>query len=185
MIKIFGVGRGKRAEESKDGGTPAEPAVKKRQPGEIRMQKELDEMELPPQVTIDFPDKNNLMSFTITIAPDEGYWKGASYTFVFSVAPLYPHEAPKVKCETKIYHPNIDLQGNVCLNILREDWKPVLSISSVVYGLLYLFLEPNPGDPLNHEAAEVLRNNRVEFGRLVARSLQGGSVAGQTFPRLV
>ena len=55
----------------------------------------------------------------------------------------------QVKCEQKIYHPNIDLEGNVCLNILREDWKPVLTINSVVYGLQYLFLEPNPDDPLN------------------------------------
>jgi hypothetical protein len=39
-----------------------------------------------------------------------------------------------------VYHPNIDLEGNICLNILREDWKPVLSISSVVYGLQFLFL---------------------------------------------
>ncbi|CAK9107579.1 unnamed protein product [Durusdinium trenchii] len=140
-------------------------------------------MELPPQCHIDFPDKNNLMHFNITISPDEGFWKGASYTFVFNVAALYPHEAPKVKCETKIYHPNIDMQGNVCLNILREDWKPVLSISLVVYGLLYLFLEPNPGDPLNHEAAEVLRNNRGEFGRIVARTLRGGAVAGHAFPK--
>merc|ERR1719240_1044416 len=127
-------------------------------------------------------DKNNLMNFHITIAPDEGLWKGAQYTFNFMVAPLYPHEAPKVKCETKIYHPNIDLSGNICLNILREDWKPVLSISSVVYGLLYLFLEPNAGDPLNHEAAQLLRNNAGEFARLVARSLRGGTVAGQSFP---
>merc|ERR1719230_2063910 len=187
MIKIFGVGRGKRgkrseAENTTEGG---EAPVKKRQPGEIRMQKELDEMELPPQVRIEFPNKDNLMNFNIHISPDEGFWKGATYSFVFTVAPLYPHEAPKVKCETKIYHPNIDLQGNVCLNILREDWKPVLAISSVVYGLLYLFLEPNPGDPLNHEAAEALRNNRAEFGRMVSRTLRGGSVAGQTFPKLM
>lgn len=40
----------------------------------------------------------------------------------------------------QVYHPNIDLEGNVCLNILREDWKPVLSINSVIYGLQYLFL---------------------------------------------
>jgi hypothetical protein len=40
----------------------------------------------------------------------------------------------------QVYHPNIDLDGNICLNILREDWKPVLSISSVVYGLQFLFL---------------------------------------------
>ena len=40
----------------------------------------------------------------------------------------------------QVYHPNIDLEGHICLNILREDWKPVLSISSVVYGLQFLFL---------------------------------------------
>lgn len=93
---------------------------------------------------------------------------------------MYPHEPPKVRCQTKvstrcidtsmkhgrsivivltdtiptrqIYHPNIDLEGNVCLNILREDWKPVLDINSVIYGLIYLFYEPNPDDPLNRGA---------------------------------
>ncbi len=39
-----------------------------------------------------------------------------------------------------MYHPNIDPEGNVCLNILREDWKPVLTISSLIYGLNFLFL---------------------------------------------
>lgn len=40
----------------------------------------------------------------------------------------------------QVYHPNIDLEGNICLNILREDWKPVLTISSLIYGLNFLFL---------------------------------------------
>ena len=39
-----------------------------------------------------------------------------------------------------MYHPNIDLEGNICLNILREDWKPVLTITAVIYGLNFLFL---------------------------------------------
>lgn len=39
----------------------------------------------------------------------------------------------------QVYHPNIDLEGNVCLNILREDWKPVLNINTVIYGLNLLF----------------------------------------------
>ena len=52
-----------------------------------------------------------------------------------------------VHCQ--IYHPNVDLEGNVCLNILREDWKPVLNLNSVMVGLQYLFLEPNADDPLN------------------------------------
>lgn len=185
MIKIFGVGRGKRAETGPAGGCAADPGIKKKQPGEIRMQKEMDELEMPPQCKMSFPDKDNIMQFHIAITPEEGFWRGATYNFIFNIQALYPHEAPKVKCETKVYHPNIDLQGNVCLNILREDWKPVLSISSVVYGLVYLFMEPNPNDPLNHEAADVLRANKPEFSRIVSRTLRGGQHMGHTFPRLV
>jgi ubiquitin-protein ligase len=61
----------------------------------------------------------------------------------------------QVLCKTKVYHPNIDLEGHVCLNILRDEWKPVLDINAVIYGLIYLFYEPNPNDPLNHGACPV------------------------------
>jgi ubiquitin-protein ligase len=70
----------------------------------------------------------------------QGFYRGGKFSFSFKVGPGYPHEPPKVKCETQVYHPNIDLEGNVCLNILREDWKPVLTINSIIYGLQYLFL---------------------------------------------
>jgi|AntAceMinimDraft_11_1070367.scaffolds.fasta_scaffold89948_1 hypothetical protein len=60
----------------------------------------------------------------------------------------------QVKCTQKLYHPNLDYDGNVCLNILREDWNPVLSISSCIYGLQFLFMDPNADDPLNKEAAK-------------------------------
>ena len=70
----------------------------------------------------------------------QGFYKGGRFVFNFKVSPNYPHDPPKVKCKTLIFHPNIDLEGNVCLNILREDWKPVLTINSIVYGLQYLFL---------------------------------------------
>ncbi len=181
MIKLLGVGRGKRAEETTNDTT----GVGKKQPGEIRMQTELSELDLPKQAKIRFPSKDDLLNFYVTISPDEGYWKGAAYEFKFVIKPLYPHDAPKVKCETPVFHPNIDKEGNVCLNILREDWKPVLSISAVIYGLLHLFLEPNPNDPLNHEAAEELRRNADEFDRLVANSLRGGLVQGVQYPKLV
>ena len=71
-------------------------------------------------------------------------YRGGKFGFSFNMPVSYPHEPPKVKCTTKVYHPNIDLEGNVCLNILREDWKPVLSISSIVYGLQFLFLVSFP-----------------------------------------
>lgn len=61
-------------------------------------------------------------------------------------------QRPSHRGVSKIYHPNVDLDGNVCLNILREDWKPVLNLNSVMVGLQYLFLEPNADDPLNKGA---------------------------------
>lgn len=71
----------------------------------------------------------------------------------------------------------------MCLNILREDWKPVLTINSIVYGLQYLFLEPNPEDPLNKDAAEVLQNNRRAFEQNVAKAMRGGYVGAFYFER--
>lgn len=82
-----------------------------------------------------FPNKDDILNFTLTIEPDEGMYKGGSFHFSFAINQNFPHDPPKVKCTQKIYHPNIDLEGNVCLNILREDWKPVLNLNAVIVGL--------------------------------------------------
>ena len=84
-----------------------------------------------------------------------------------------------------MYHPNVDLQGNVCLNILRDDWRPVLGVNAVILGLVFLFIEPNPNDPLNHEAAELMRNNFSSFSHKVKQTLRGGNFEGCTFPKFI
>lgn len=121
---------------------------------------DINELNLPKTCNTEFPDPDDLLTFKLIICPDEGFYKDGRFVFNFKVCivglfilcllnllfgsyqvgPNYPHEPPKVKCETQVYHPNIDLEGNVCLNILREDWKPVLTVNSIVYGLQYLFL---------------------------------------------
>ena len=121
----------------------------------------------------------------VDIKPDEGYWANAKYHFTMEIPADYPHKPPKVLCKTRIYHPNIDMNGNVCLNILREDWKPVLDVNAVIYGLISLFYEPNQNDPLNKEAAALLRNNANDFKRTVAQTLRGQSYGGYSFERLV
>lgn len=137
-------------------------------------------------MSIEFPDgKDKLMNFRVTIKPDEGYYKGGKFVFDFVVPQVYPHEPPKVKCAQRVYHPNLDHDGNVCLNILREDWKPVLSISSCVYGLQFLFMDPNPEDPLNKEAARDLTETPRQFELNVRRSMQGGHVGGLSFSNVM
>ncbi|XP_030742251.1 NEDD8-conjugating enzyme Ubc12 [Echinops telfairi] len=144
---------------------------------------DINELNLPKTCDINFSDPDDLLNFKLVICPDEGFYKSGKFVFSFKVGQGYPHDPPKVKCETMVYHPNIDLEGNVCLNILREDWKPVLTINSIIYGLQYLFLEPNPEDPLNKEAAEVLQNNRRLFEQNVQRSMRGGYIGSTYFER--
>jgi ubiquitin-conjugating enzyme E2 M len=62
---------------------------------------------------------------------------------------------------TKIFHPNIDLSGNVCLNLLKVDiaeggWSAAKSLIDIITGIFFLFQKPNSEDPLNKEAADLL-----------------------------
>ncbi|CAG0884787.1 unnamed protein product [Cyprideis torosa] len=181
MIKLFSL-----KQQAKDGESSSQnsrSSQNRPSAAHLRISKDINELNLPPTCAVDFPDPNDLLVFKITICPDEGFYRGGRFVFNFKVGPNYPHEPPKVKCETKVYHPNIDLDGNVCLNILREDWKPVLTINSIVYGIQYLFLEPNPEDPLNKEAAEVLQNSRRLFEQNVQKTLRGGTIGSTYFDR--
>ncbi|KAG2484711.1 hypothetical protein HYH03_016539 [Edaphochlamys debaryana] len=173
MLKLFSVKDKQKQQEAQN---PGGLKPGKMSAGELRIQKDMAELNLPPNITISFPDgKDKYMHFFIVIRPDEGIYRGGKFTFEFTIPTGYPHDAPKVLCTTKVYHPNIDLEGKICLNILREDWKPVLSISSVVYGLQFLFLDPNPDDPLNKEAAQMFVDNPRQFEQYVQRAIQVGT----------
>ena len=156
-------------------------------PAELRIQKEMTDIDIPKNVELIFPDKNNFLEFKsrIKIVDKDSYWYGATYDFLFKVSTNYPNEAPKIMCLTKIYHPNIDLKGNICLNILKQDWSPILGISVIIFGLLFLFYEPNTNSPLNLDAANVLRENESLFISNVKKTLQGKNVDGEDFPKLI
>ena len=61
----------------------------------------------------------------------------------------------------------------------------MLDINAVIYGLIYLFYEPNPDDPLNHEAAELLRKDKRQFESIVRHTLMGCVYDGERFERLI
>lgn len=180
-----GSGEGSGAASGGGAATTTTSSKKRATAAQLRIQRDITEMELPKTCETEFPDPDDLLNFRMVISPDEGFYRGGRFSFTFKIGPNYPHDPPKVKCSTKIYHPNIDLDGNVCLNILREDWKPVLTITSIVYGLQFLFLEPNAEDPLNKEAANELQTNRRLFEQNVYRTMRGGTLNGVYFERCV
>ncbi|KAK6514270.1 uncharacterized protein DFL_009479 [Arthrobotrys flagrans] len=177
MLKIWSMKQQQQAASAASG-------KKKVTAAQLRVQKDLGELSLPSTMKTHFPDPDDILNFTLTIEPDEGMYKGGAFNFDFTINQNFPHEPPKVLCKQKIYHPNIDLEGKVCLNILREDWKPVLNLNAVIVGLQYLFLEPNASDPLNKEAAEDLKTNRDNFKRNVRSSMSGGYVKNISYDKV-
>ncbi|GAM18723.1 hypothetical protein SAMD00019534_018980 [Acytostelium subglobosum LB1] len=158
---------------------------KRANPAELRAQKDVDEMELPPGCKVHFKDTNDILNFTLDVTPTDGLYQNATFKFTINIPNTYPYDPPKVHCDTLVYHPNIDLEGHVCLNILRQDWMPVLNIGTVIFGLMTLFLEPNPDDPLNKEAAQLMIDNNKSFEANVRSSLRGGYISNRQFPKLL
>lgn len=152
---------------------------------QLRLQKDITTLELPPNIKVVFPNPSDLFNFKLSINPQQGYYKSGAFEFKVEINNNFPMEPPKIKCLNRIYHPNIDLDGNVCLNILREDWSPVLNLNSIFIGLNFLFLEPNPNDPLNKDAANVLAKNKNLFTRNVRDSMRGGYVDNEYYDRVV
>lgn len=70
--------------------------------------------------------------------------------------------APKVRFMTKIYHPNIDKLGRICLDILKDKWSPALQIRTVLLSIQALLSAPNPDDPLDNAVAEQWKVNESE-----------------------
>ena len=69
---------------------------------------------------------------------------------------------PKVRFLTKIYHPNVDKLGRICLNVLKDKWSPALQIRTVLLSIQGLLSAPNPDDPLDNGVAEVWKNNEQQ-----------------------
>nr|Q75AF2.2 RecName: Full=NEDD8-conjugating enzyme UBC12; AltName: Full=RUB1-conjugating enzyme; AltName: Full=Ubiquitin carrier protein 12 [Eremothecium gossypii ATCC 10895] len=150
-------------------------------PAQLRVEKDLATLELPTTVTLDTKCLGSENKVYLRISPEEGVYRGGHFRFSVVFRDTYPIEPPTVKCLNTIYHPNIDYSGNICLNVLREDWSPVMDLQTVVLGLLFLFLEPNGSDPLNRQAADTMLRDPYRFETNVQATMMGGHLDGQVF----
>jgi ubiquitin-conjugating enzyme E2 D/E len=129
-----------------------------------RIQKELKELASDPPGNVSAgPLKDDLYEWEATIlGPEDSPYEGGVFFLRIHFPTDYPFKSPKINFTTKIYHCNINANGGICLDILKEQWSPALTISKVLISICSLLTDCNPDDPLVPEIAELYRRNRIQ-----------------------
>ncbi|XP_032810246.1 ubiquitin-conjugating enzyme E2 N-like [Petromyzon marinus] len=109
------------------------------------------------------PDESNARHFhVIIIGPPDSPFEGGTFKLELFLPEDYPMAPPKVRFMTKIYHPNVDKLGRICLDILKDKWSPALQIRTVLLSIQALLSAPNPDDPLANDVAELWKVNEAQ-----------------------
>ena len=109
------------------------------------------------------PYEDNMRYFSVAIAgPSDSPYEGGLFRLELFLPAEYPMGPPKVRFLTKIYHPNIDRLGRICLDILKDKWSPALQIRTVLLSIQALLSAPNPDDPLDNNVAEHWKTNEKD-----------------------
>ncbi|KAK9496560.1 hypothetical protein O3M35_012507 [Rhynocoris fuscipes] len=108
-------------------------------------------------------DENNMFLWRGLIVPENPPYNKGAFKIEIQFPNEYPFKPPKIKFKTKIYHPNIDEKGQVCLPIIGEKWKPATKTDQVIQALINLVNEPEPDHPLRADLAEEYVKDRSRF----------------------
>ncbi len=96
------------------------------------------------------PNNDNIRElFIIMYGPKGTPYENGKFKLEMFINEKYPMEPPKVRFITKIYHPNIDKIGRICLDILKDKWTPAIQIRSLLISIQSLLSDPNFDDPLD------------------------------------
>ncbi|KAF0536894.1 ubiquitin-conjugating enzyme E2-16 kDa [Gigaspora margarita] len=127
-----------------------------------RINKELNDMALP--FCSASPVRENLFHWKATlIGPSETPYKNGVFVLAIHFPTDYPFKPPKMNFTTRIYHPNINSNGSICLDLLRDQWSPALTISKVLLTIRSYLTEPNADDPFVPEIAHVYKTDRARY----------------------
>ena len=130
-----------------------------------RIQKELEEIQTePPSNCSAGPINDNLQEWEATIiGPSESPYAGGIFKLKINFTDKYPFKPPKVKFSTPIFHPNINNQGSICLDILNVNRSPALTITKLLLSISSLMTDPNPKDPLVKTIADMYMLEREKY----------------------
>merc|ERR1711988_1825807 len=96
--------------------------------------------------------------------PEGTPYEGGEFVVDIVLDDDYPYNPPKMKFDTRLWHPNVSSQtGAICLDILKKEWSPALTIRTTLHSLQALLCAPEPDDPQDAEVANQFKTNKAEF----------------------
>ncbi|KAA6395870.1 MAG: putative Ubiquitin-conjugating enzyme [Streblomastix strix] len=131
-----------------------------------RIQKELADLkkEAPANCSAGPLNENDLFHWQSTImGPVDSPYQGGLFFLTIQFPTDYPFKPPKIQFTTKVFHPNINPSGAICLDILKDQWSPALTITKVLLSICSLLTDPNPDDPLYPDAAHLYKTDRRRY----------------------
>ena len=130
-----------------------------------RLQKELKNVNT--ENCIAHPVDDDLFHWNATIVgPTDTPYESGIFHLDITISSDYPFKAPVVKFKTKIFHPNINPDGQICLDMLKDNWSPALTIQKLLLSISSLLVDPNPDDPLYPEAANLYKSDREQYNEM-------------------
>jgi ubiquitin-conjugating enzyme E2 D/E len=133
----------------------------------MRIKKELEDIKKnAPSNCSAGPVEDDLFEWQATImGPKDSPYEGGLFYLRIHFTKDYPFKPPKIHFITKIYHCNVNSSGGICLDILKKEWSPALTISKVLLSICSLMTDPNPDDPLVTSIADLYKSNREEHDK--------------------
>jgi ubiquitin-protein ligase len=128
-----------------------------------RIKKELIDLENNPIPGIRaYPKEDDLYSWEASIeGPESSPYEGGTFFLEIFFPKAYPFKPPKVSFRTKIFHCNIASKtGSICLDLLKTQWSPVLTVNKLLLSIVTLLTDANPNDPLVPEVARLYTRDR-------------------------
>lgn len=111
-------------------------------------------------------DETDIRDFTVKLrGPENTPYQGGLFKLHFSIPNDYPFKPPNVCFVNKMYHPNIDSCGGICLDVLAKRWPPSYSYAKLLVSISALLEGPNPDDPLNGTVASEYKHDFPSFAK--------------------
>jgi ubiquitin-conjugating enzyme E2 D/E len=130
-----------------------------------RITRELEDLKNDPPMNCSAgPEGDDMFRWEgVIFGPADSPYAGGVFKLKIIFPIDYPFKCPNITFVTKIYHPNINSSGIICLDILKNQWSPALTISKILLSICSMLTDPNPNDPLMPEIAHLYKTNLTEY----------------------